>query len=319
MEVTPSIFNQRIQNAGKKAILHAQNPRIFSLSIKKKFHQKTLLEVYQTSFPHVDSHFWEEKITSGNLTLDGKQTTPNQRVNAGQISQHTVAAKPEPEVNYMCQLMHTNDNFWVINKPAPLPVHAGGRYQHNTLTQLLKLAFPERSFHLINRLDANTTGIVLVALNKKAAQNLTKQFENRSVTKTYLALVEGEVIPSKFDSSFSISKEKTSAGGRKIDYGKEAFTSFETIQTWPKHTLLKVVPRSGRTNQIRLHLANEKHPIVGDLGYANPSYFESNPLTYPTDSLYLHAWKLKFTDPGTDLKVEFIAPPNKKWQEFLPF
>ena len=82
-----------------------------------------------------------------------------------------------------------------------------------------------------------------------------------------------------------------------------------------KNALLQVTPHSGRTNQIRLHLAGLNLPIVGDLGYKNPEYFNDNPLTYPTDSLYLHSWKLTFTD--NEKVVNYLAPPNQKWFNYL--
>jgi 23S rRNA pseudouridine1911/1915/1917 synthase len=132
-----------------------------------------------------------------------------------------------------------------------------------------------------------------------------------------LALVEGVPAQSDFTSTASISKEKTSAGGRKIDEGTAASTRFETLRSWENKSLIKVIPRSGRTNQIRLHLAHLNLPIVGDLGYKDPTYFENNPLTYPTDSLFLHAWKLSFDDPTTQKRLTFEAPPNKKWQPYI--
>jgi RluA family pseudouridine synthase len=295
----------------------SKSPRTFILSIKKKFHNCSLLEVYAKSFPHVESDFWKEKIKSGNLTLDHQKSLPNTQVKAGQITQHTVAGKPEPKVNWDIELIHANPNFWVLNKPAPLPVHSGGRYLFNTLTDGLKAAFPELKFHLINRLDANTTGIVLVALNKEYAHLLSKQFENRTVQKTYLALVEGIPTSKKFKSTASISKTKTPAGGRELVQGSNSKTDFKLIKSFTDTSLLEVQPHSGHTNQIRLHLAGLHHPILGDVGYKNPTYFKTNPLTYPSDSLFLHAWKLCITHPETEEKKEFTAKPKTKWLPYL--
>jgi 23S rRNA pseudouridine1911/1915/1917 synthase len=275
------------------------------------------LDLYAESFPHLEREYWKTKIETGNLLLDGKKTTPNQKVKAGQITQHSVPPKDEPQVSFEIELIAATDDYWVINKPSPLPVHAGGRYQNNTLTHLLKTAFPDQGIHLINRLDANTTGIVLVALNKETAQILGKQFENREVTKTYLALVEGIPKNEQFQSTKSISKTKTPAGGRKLEEGHESNTDFEILKTYGDKTLLKVTPHSGRTNQIRLHLAGLGLPIVGDLGYKNPEYFENNPLTYPDDSLFLHAWKLQIKDSSTKEMVKFEAEINQKWKNYL--
>ena len=293
-------------------------PRKFSLSVKKRFNHSSLIDLYVNSFPHVDREFWIKKIESGNLKLDNKIATPDQKVKAGQITSHWVDPKPEPQVNWNIELVHASKDYWVINKPSPLPVHAGGRYLHHSLTNVLKLAFPERNFHLINRLDANTTGIVLVALNKDIANTLANQFKHRDVKKTYLALIEGFPIQSEFKSTQSISKTKTPAGGRTLDGGNNSLTTFKVLKTFFQHTLLEVTPHSGHTNQIRLHLAGLRLPIVGDLGYKNPEYFESNPLTYSKDQLFLHAWKLEFTDPISYERKLFTAPPNAKWTPFIP-
>lgn len=315
--VSVAKFQNAIFNAAILLSLPKTKPRIFTLSVKKRFDGFTLLDLYAESFPHVEKEYWKSKIEIGNLTLDGKKVNPKQKVKAGQITQHSVPPKEEPAVDYTIELIFATENYWVINKPSPLPVHAGGRYQNNTLTHLLKTAFPEKNIHLINRLDANTTGIVLVALNKETAQKLGKQFENREVLKTYLALVEGVPENQQFQSTKSISKTKTPAGGRKLAEGHESISEFEILKTFENKTLLKVTPHSGRTNQIRLHLADLGLPIVGDLGYKNPDYYKNNPLTYPEDSLFLHAWKLVFWDDFTSLRVTHKAQPNNKWDSFL--
>lgn len=292
-------------------------PRTFTLSVKKRFDRNSILDLYSNSFPHVSRDYWLAKIESGNLLVDGDKVNSEHQVKAGQITTHSVPPKEEPTVSWDITLIAATKNYWVLNKPSPLPVHAGGRYLNNTLTNGLKLAFPNLSFHLINRLDANTTGIVLVALNKEAAKVLGSQFEKRIVKKSYLALVDGQPSSDTFSSAASISRVKTAAGGRTLDVGVESNTDFKVIQSFENRALLHVTPHSGRTNQIRLHLAGLGLPITGDLGYKNPEYFENNPLTYESDSLYLHAWKLAFNEPETGEEIEYSCSPNKKWNTYF--
>lgn len=310
-------FKSAILSGYQKINSIPPTPRVFTLSVKKKFDGFQLINVYCQSFSHVDKTFWENKINTGNLTLDGKKVSPDHIVRAGQITQHTSPYKPEPPISYDLNLIHANNEFWVINKPSPLPVHAGGRYLNHTLKKLLETSFPKQQFHLINRLDANTTGLVLVALNKQIAQNLNEQFQKQQVTKTYLALVEGTPEKNQFSSTKSIGKEKTPAGGRKIEAGKDSFTEFKIQNKFNDKTLLEVTPHSGRTNQIRLHLADIGLPIVGDLGYKNPAYFDQKPLTYDQDTLFLHSWKLKFKSPSSEIEFEFEAPINTKWTPYI--
>ncbi len=315
--IAPEDFKNALTSLPQLVSEKNQAPRVFKLSVKKRFDGFTLLELYAQSFPHVDREFWLNKIESGNVLVDQKVGTSQQILRAGQITQHSVAAKPEPKVNWDIQLIAATENYWVISKPSPLPVHAGGRYLFNTLTAGLKLAFPEQSFHLINRLDANTTGIVLVALNKATANFLSKQFENREVEKTYLAVVEGHPSETSFSSQKGISKEKTPAGGRQLVEESVSKTDFQLLKTFKADSLLEVTPHSGHTNQIRLHLAGLGLPIKGDLGYKDPVYFKSNPLTYPEDSLFLHAWKLRFQDQKTNQEVLVESRPNDRWAPYL--
>ena len=200
----------------------------------------------------------------------------------------------EPSVSTDIKLIYSSKAFWVINKPSPLPVHSAGRFNKNTLLSFLMIAFPELNFHLIHRLDANTTGLILIALNKKTASDLINSFKEQTVKKEYIALVEGIPEKDSFTLSDTISKSKAISGSRKLSDGFSAETHIEVISIDKKRnqSLLKVIPTTGRTNQIRLHLANNGFPIVGDHGYKDPSYFESHPLTYDEDCLFLHVYKL---------------------------
>lgn len=315
--IAPKDFKKALTSLPQLVSEKNKLPRVFKLSVKKRFDGFTLLELYAQSFPHVDRKFWLNKIDSGNVLVDDKPGKSNQILRAGQITQHSVAAKPEPKVNWDIELISATENYWVLSKPSPLPVHAGGRYLHNTLTAGLKLAFPDQSFHLINRLDANTTGLVLIALNKSTANHMSKQFENREVEKTYLAVVEGNPKQNTFTSEKGISKEKTPAGGRQLVEESDSKTDFELLETYKEEALLKVTPHSGHTNQIRLHLAGLHLPIKGDLGHKDPTYFQSNPLTYSEDSLFLHAWKLRFKDPETNKWNEVESHPNEKWDPYF--
>ncbi|MGB0391841.1 MAG: pseudouridine synthase, partial [Salibacteraceae bacterium] len=120
-----------------------------------------------------------------------------------------------------------------------------------------------------------------------------------------------------FESTAPIGKKKAPAGGRKLEKGSDSLTRFKLLKSKGEKSLLEVTPSTGRTNQIRLHLAGLKLPIRGDLGYANPEYFENKPLTYPEDTLFLHAWKLQFTHPTTKEQLQFEAPLNNKWKPYI--
>ncbi len=283
----------------------------YQLSVKLKFDGYTVLDMYAELFPHQSKEKWEQKIIEGSLTVNHQKVKPNFILKAGWITQNKVINKVEPNVNSNIKLIYESDDFIVIDKPAPLPIHPAGRFNKNTLTNILQLAFPQSTFKIVHRIDANTTGIVILAKNKPTANHIIKQFEHQAVKKEYLALVEGIVKTDSFFINGNISKHKTKAGGREMDEkGVEAYTKVEVIKRFKDSTLLKIIPSSGRTNQIRLHLASIGHPIVGDKGYKNPSYFKNHPLTYQEDCLFLHAHQLQFN--YNNHLVKFIAElPNK--------
>ncbi len=287
--------------------------KTYKLSVKKRFDGMSFLDFYTQAMPSISSEIWKEKIISGNLTLEGKSVKTNHLVLAGQMTKHTNQPIIEPSINTNIELLEWNNDFIIINKPAPLPIHPSGRFEHNTLSEILKNAFPKEDFKLTHRIDANTTGIVVIARNKEAANSIITQFKKQTIQKEYLALVEGIVQTEIFTLNKNIGNEITAGGGRKINKtGEAASTTFKILKKYPKEkqTLLSVIPHSGRTNQIRIHLANIGFPIVGDIGYKDKTYFENNPLTYNEDCLFLHAWKISFSHKNTT--QSFIADiPDK--------
>ena len=285
--------------------------KTYKLSVKKKYDGTTILDFYSIAMPSISREVWKEKILSKNLSVDGKPVKTNRIVKAGEITQHTSKPLIEPDVNTSIELIEWNDDFIIINKPAPLPIHPSGRFEHNTLSEILKNAFPKEDFKLVHRIDANTTGIIVIARNKETANDLIAQFRDQTVQKEYLTLVEGVLSKKKFVINDGISKGLMTSGSRKVsENGKVAITEFKVLKIYPeeKQTLLSVIPRSGRTNQIRIHLANIGFPIVGDIGYKDKTYFKNNPLTYSDDCLFLHAWKLTFIHANEQRTFEANIP-----------
>lgn len=286
----------------------------YKLSVKLKNEGLTILELYTQSFPQVSKNIWEQKIKTGMLTVNGKVCEADLILKAGWMTENTVDNKTEPDVSNSIKLIYEDDNLLVIDKPSPLPMHPSGRFNRNTLTELLKLTFPEEDFKIVHRLDANTTGVILLAKDSKTANSISQQFQCNSIKKEYLALVEGIIIEDSQVIIEKIGTTKTTSGGRALsEMGKDSETKIMVIKRNIKsnQTLLKVEPKNGRTNQIRLHLTSIGHPIIGDHGYKDSNYFKNNPLTYSTDSLYLHAHKIIINYKNAD--KQFIAKIPEKF------
>ena len=149
-------------------------------------------------------------------------------------------------------------------------------------------------------------------MNKNGKSALNKQIKDEVFIKKYVAIVEGLVTKNQ-ELTLEISNQKMNSGSRELGCGKGAITQIAIKQLNTNTTLLEIILKTGRTNQIRLHLSGIGHPILGDKGYKDPTYFLENPMTYTKDSLYLHAWKLSFLHPITNAQMSFEAPIPEKF------
>ncbi len=318
--MSPEIFKAKINKAATPlpGSVPYTNRRVFS--VKGKYNDYKLMDFLTSFLPHIPESQWLDAIKENRLLLNGFKAWPQEPVKAGYRLTHIIPNTVDPDVNANISLIHDDSCMTVINKPAPLPMHACGRFNRNTLITILETAFPEETFKIVHRLDADTTGIVILAKHADAATNLGRQFKERTTRKIYLAMTEGCIEEDNFVCREAIGKEKTSGGGRKVDAsGLES----ETIVTVLKRdesnnrTLLQVEPKSGRTNQIRIHLASIGHPIVGDSHYSDQSEKkEDKPLTLEEDSLCLHAWQLALNHPESGEEMTFSAPPPAKFTLF---
>lgn len=310
-----SEFTQAIQQVTTPLPGSTPQAVVYKLTVKKRFEGLTIIEFFSKAVPRSTKELWIGKVESSNLTVNGRTVTIDYNVKAGDLTKHSSDPKTEPDVNTNIQLIYEDESILVVDKPSPMPMHASGRYVRNTLLNILTLAFPDKDLKLLHRIDANTTGLVIIAKGKEIANNVRVQFEGKQIQKEYIALVEGVIEENNITSIQSIGNEVLVGGARKVDdTGKKAETNITVLErrTAKNQTLLSVIPLTGRTNQIRLHLAELGFPIVGDEGHKNQDFFKNNPFTYPADSLFLHAYKLNFKHPKTKKDISFEAViPNK--------
>ena len=271
----------------------------------------TVLEFLQAVIPAVGEDVWRQKIEEGRILLDGVAVDEHRRVTVGEKYHHWLPDVVEPDVAVDIQVLYEDGDLVVVNKPAPLPMHAGGRYCKNTLSAILNDAYyPERLRHA-HRLDANTTGLVLWSRTRSGAKRLQPQFTRGEVEKWYVARVEGSPVEDEFVCNQPIAVEPTVIGARISESdGKAAETRFTVAARLDDGTtLLKVQPITGRTNQIRVHLWSLGLPIVGDPTYrADGKLGDQQTLAVGDPPMCLHAWRIGITHPATGKRTEFAAP-----------
>jgi len=256
---------------------------------------------------------WQAEFARGRVVdLAQEPVAATQIVRAGQRYQHLFPNVTEPEVNGAVEILHEDEALIVVNKPAPLPMHAGGRFYLNTLQYILNAAYHPQTPHPAHRLDANTTGLVLVARTRQFASQLQSQFAQGRVEKTYLVRVQGQLPADEFHCDAPISANAGEQCSRTVDLenGLAARTEFRALQRFADGTnLLEARPLTGRTNQIRVHLWHLGLPVCGDAIYlAGHQLGRTQTLAVGDPPLCLHAARVKFLHPLSLEPIEFTAP-----------
>jgi 23S rRNA pseudouridine955/2504/2580 synthase len=231
-----------------------------------------------------------------------------------------------------------DEHILAISKPAGVAVHGGSGISFGVIEQL-RMARPQAKFlELVHRLDRETSGILLVAKKRSALTNLQNQFRERETGKTYLALVVGAwpankkvldkplhkyLLPTKDGTNMGKEGERRVKVTTKDDpEGMKSVTLVKIRQAFAGFTLLEVTIKTGRTHQIRVHLASEGHPIAGDDKYGD---FELNKALQKPSKLqptalkrmFLHAWRLQLTHPSTTARVELQNELPLELQSFV--
>lgn len=264
-------------------------------------------------------------IERGFVLVNGAPAKPSTKVSAGDVIEavfrQPVAEGPEPE-NIPLSIIYEDDDIVVIDKPVGMVVHpaAGNRtgtvvnavlYHCRNLSGIGGVLRPG----IVHRLDKETSGVLVIAKNNEAHLNLSDQFRNRTVQKNYLAVIigrmpkpEGEIVSTIGRHPHHRIKMKANAS-----VGREAVTYWKEIESYPGASLLEVHPRTGRTHQIRVHLSEMGHPVVGDKMYGTKKRargIQNERVKYALLNMKrhaLHAHKLTLEHPRKRETMTFVS------------
>ncbi|MFU8859224.1 MAG: pseudouridine synthase [Cyclonatronaceae bacterium] len=228
-----------------------------------------LLAFLMARFPFRHDREWIDRIRTGLVQVNGADSRPEGLLAANDRISHHNPCVTEPAVPDDIRILDESADWLVVYKPAPMPVHPGGRYNKNTLTSILE-EMGYAGLKIVHRLDAVTSGIILFARNSGAALAVQQAFIKGDVQKWYYALVAG--IPSQ--NQMSIDRAITRSKGFVFTCSdaagaREALTHFEVIAAGNDRSIVRCMPVTGRTHQVRLHLREWGHPVINDTVYGH--------------------------------------------------
>ena len=257
-------------------------------------------------------------IRSGEVRVNKGRASADTRIETGdvvrlppvRISDKVAekAARPAPGREF--PLLLEDDALMAIDKPSGVAVHGGSGVSFGVIEQLRQARPLAKLLELVHRLDRETSGILLVAKKRSALKHLQDQFRERETGKTYLALVQGSWPEKLKVIDSALHKFLLPDGERRVKVtsnedpdGMRSITLVKVAERLVDCTLLEVTIKTGRTHQIRVHLASQGHPIAGDDKYGD---FEWNKVLQKQGlkRMFLHAWRLQFSHPATGKRVE---------------
>jgi 23S rRNA pseudouridine1911/1915/1917 synthase len=257
-----------------------------------------------------------EIADAGGVTLDGRVVGKSDRVAADawlEVSwQPRREARIEPIPVDDLRIVHDDDDLVVVDKPVGVAAHPSVGWTGPTVNGALAAAGfaiatsgPAERAGVVHRLDAGTSGLMVVAKSESAYRELKRQFHDREVEKIYHAVVQGHPDPFSGTIDAPIGRHPGSAWKfAVVAGGKPSVTHYDTLEAFPRASLLEVHLETGRTHQIRVHMAAQRHPCVGDAMYgADPVLSERLGL----ERQWLHAMRLGFRHPSTGDRVEYSS------------
>lgn len=278
------------------------------------------LDKYLTqAHPQLSRSYIHKLIEQGYILVDGRRAKASQKLNASDMI--TIELPPPPSYPsaepISLTIIYEDNDALVVDKPAGLTVHPAPGHPNHTLVNALLAHCPSLAKSddlirpgIVHRLDKDTSGLMVVVKNDFARRCLISQFQSRTITKRYIALVKGKLSPEQGTIEAPIGRNPRNRKKMAVvKEGKEASTQYQVKRYLGNYTLIEAILNTGRTHQIRVHLSSIGHPVLGD-----PVYGVKSPYL---NRQFIHAYLLGFRLPSTNEYREFTCPLPQELQQVL--
>ena len=274
--------------------------------------------------PDLSRSYVQKLLKSGDVEADGVKVKPSYRVSAGEVVELEVQAPSEPEIlaqDMDLDIVYEDEDVILINKPKGMEVHpAAGHYEGTLVNGLMAHCKDQLSGingmlrpGIVHRIDKDTTGILIVCKNDMAHRSIAAQLKEHSITRRYQAIVCGVIREEEGTVDAPIGRHPTDRKKMCVNEknGRHAVTHYRVLRRFAGYTYIECRLETGRTHQIRVHMASLHHPILGDAVYGPAR------CPFHLEGQTLHAGVLGFVHPRTGQYMEFTAPLPEYFKQLL--
>ena len=303
-----------------------EEKRQFNVEAKDK---GTRLDIFIVSqIKNISRNFIQRHIKNGYVKCsDVTITKPNYKVKLGE---EIIVSMPSPQLTDVLpqeiplKIIYRDKDLLVINKPAGMVVHPSPGHNSGTIVNAVLALCPEIKGiggeirpGIVHRLDKDTTGVMIIALNDFSMMKLAEQFKKGQVKKNYLAIVKGTPpLSGKVETLIGRNPVDRKKMCVRTDNGRRAITEYKVLEKFQNYSLVSVNIKTGRTHQIRVHMSYIGHPVVGDCQYGRVS---SRKMPVIVNRQLLHAHSIEFMHPVREEKLVFTAELPSDFEQFLRY
>lgn len=243
----------------------------FRMNYKPRWHGETVQDVFCSEFAHADDEYWKTEIREGRVRHNGKNVrgeavTPGTTWCEGMETIHVVHRHESAILSADIPIVYNDKSFVVVSKPHSMPIHPCGTYRRNCLLFLLAAQYNMHNLHVVHRLDKETSGVVILAKTPSAAASFSDDLRDRKMHKTYVAEVRGDFGADVVTCNNAMAWDARALRSSVDVDGRDAETTFRRLSYNSKKdtSIVECEPQTGRTHQIRVHLAHLGHSIIND-------------------------------------------------------